>query len=100
MNGQEIAEDTWTPPSARARPCNARTRAGAPCRSPAVRGKARCRMHGCAAGAGGQIGNRNRLVHGAYTAAAKAERRRVVALIREAERVLREAGDGVNALTE
>ena len=31
--------------------CGARTRGGRPCRSPAVREKARCRMHGAHAGA-------------------------------------------------
>ena len=42
--------------------CGARTRAGAPCRSPAVGGSARCRMHGGRAGA--PLGNSNRLKHG------------------------------------
>ena len=103
MTGRDIAgepdggaepappDNAWTPPSLRAKPCNARTRAGTPCRSPAVRGRPRCRMHGCAPGAGGQPGNRNRLVHGGYSAAAKAERRRIGEMVREAERVLREA---------
>src|SRR5215207_4940374 len=31
--------------------CGVRPRGGRPCRSPAVRGKARCRMHGARAGA-------------------------------------------------
>ncbi len=31
--------------------CGARTRIGSSCQSPAVRGKARCRMHGAYAGA-------------------------------------------------
>lgn len=35
----------------RAPRCGARSRDGDPCRSPAVRGKARCRMHGACAGA-------------------------------------------------
>ena len=84
-----LAGDNWTPPSLRARPCNARTRSGAPCRGPAVRGKARCRMHGGAPGSGAQPGNRNRLAHGYYAAAAQGERRRVGAMIEEAEGVLR-----------
>ena len=42
--------------------CGARTRAGGPCRSPAVGGSERCRMHGGRAGA--PLGNRNRLIHG------------------------------------
>ena len=50
------------------RRCRARTR-GTPCQSPAVHGKRRCRMHGGAAGSGGQLGNRNAFKHGAYSAA-------------------------------
>ena len=44
--------------------CGARTRAGAPCRSPAVGGQARCRMHG-GKGSGAPRGNRNAFRHGA-----------------------------------
>ena len=52
-------------------------------------------MHGCAPGSGAPLGNRNRLAHGYYCAAAKAERRRVAAFVREAEAVLREVeGEG------
>ena len=47
--------------------CGAKTRSGSPCKSPAVSGKARCRMHGGAAGSGGQPGNRNALKHGRYS---------------------------------
>jgi hypothetical protein len=64
--------------------CGARTRRGSPCRSPAVRGKGRCRMHGGAAGSGGQPGNRNALRHGHYTAGTIAERRALRALLRRA----------------
>ena len=46
-------------PMDRPRRCGARTRDGNPCRSPAVRGKRRCRMHGGAAGSGAPIGNKN-----------------------------------------
>ncbi|MFZ1148666.1 MAG: HGGxSTG domain-containing protein [Xanthobacteraceae bacterium] len=35
--------------------CGAMTRSGRPCRSPAVRGKRRCRMHGGAAGSGAPL---------------------------------------------
>jgi hypothetical protein len=45
--------------------CGARTRSGNPCRSPAVRGRARCRMHGGAAGSGARLGNANALRHAA-----------------------------------
>jgi hypothetical protein len=52
-----------------ARRCGARTRSGRPCRSPAVHdGRPRCRMHGCAPGAGGPEGKRNgNYRHGLYT---------------------------------
>ncbi len=55
------------PPSlAQAPRCGARTRSGAPCRSPAVQGRARCRMHG-GTGGGAPRGNRNAWKHGAYS---------------------------------
>jgi len=41
---------------AKARRCGAKTRAGHPCRQAAVRGRARCRMHGGAKGSGGPAG--------------------------------------------
>lgn len=43
---------------ARAPRCGARTRAGLPCMSPAVRGRRRCRMHG-GTSPGAPKGNRN-----------------------------------------
>jgi hypothetical protein len=39
--------------------CLARTRRGTPCRSQAVAGKTRCRMHGGAAGSGAPKGKRS-----------------------------------------
>jgi glucans biosynthesis protein len=62
--------------------CGARTRAGTPCRAPAVKAKRRCRLHGGAKRSGAQPGNTNALKHGFYAAAAEAERRRLRALIR------------------
>ena len=47
--------------------CGARTRQGSPCRSPALKDRKRCRMHGGAKGSGAQAGNRNALRHGRYT---------------------------------
>jgi len=44
--------------------CGAKIRAGGSCRSPAVRGKRRCRMHGGARESARQRGNRNALRHG------------------------------------
>jgi uncharacterized protein YjcR len=47
--------------------CGAKTRAGTPCKAPAVKGKRRCRMHGGAAGSGAPAGNQNALKHGMYS---------------------------------
>ena len=47
--------------------CGAKTRMGTCCRSPAVSGKNRCRMHGGAKGSGAPQSNRNALKHGSYT---------------------------------
>ena len=46
--------------------CGAKTRSAAPCGSPAIVGKARCRMHG-GKGSGAPKGNRNALRKGLYT---------------------------------
>ncbi len=73
--------------------CGARTRNGTPCQSPAVNGKARCRMHGGARGSGAPIGNTNALKHGMYTKAALEERRALRSLIREMEESLQEIED-------
>lgn len=53
--------------------CGAKTKRnnGAPCRSPAVRGKTRCRIHGGAKGSGGQLGNANAFKHGLTSGSAK-----------------------------
>ncbi|ASJ91146.1 hypothetical protein CBR61_09605 [Porphyrobacter sp. CACIAM 03H1] len=50
-------------PLAKAPRCLARTRKGTECQSPAVKGKARCRMHG-GKGSGAPRGNRNAFKHG------------------------------------
>ena len=47
--------------------CGARTRCDSPCRSPAVTGRRRCRMHGGAKGSGAPAGNWNALKHGCYS---------------------------------
>ena len=47
--------------------CGAKTRKGTPCKSPAARGKKRCRMHGGAKGSGAQKGNRNAVRRGIYS---------------------------------
>jgi uncharacterized protein YjcR len=68
--------------------CGAQTRSGKSCRSPAVHGKKRCRMHGGAPGSGAPKGNQNALKHGLYTKAAIEERRQVRALIRQSRKVV------------
>jgi hypothetical protein len=70
--------------------CGARTRSGMPCRSPAVAGKKRCRMHGGAKGSGAPQGNKNALKHGVYTREALERRAQMRALIREARELLKE----------
>ena len=63
--------------------CGARTRGGSPCRSPAVRGRRRCRMHGGAKGSGAPSGGRNgRYRTGTRTAEARALRAALRALAR------------------
>jgi hypothetical protein len=67
--------------------CGARTRAGCPCRAPAIRGKQRCRMHG-----GRSTGPRTeagmarlrvaRTVHGDYGGTARARKRYVLTSVR------------------
>ncbi|MEQ1716265.1 MAG: HGGxSTG domain-containing protein [Hyphomicrobium sp.] len=64
--------------------CGAKTRNGNACRSPAVRDRNRCRMHGGALGSGAPAGERNGAYrHGEHTREAIAERRMVSALVAE-----------------
>jgi hypothetical protein len=63
--------------------CLAKTRSGTLCRSPAVSGKRRCRMHGGAPGSGAPQGNQNALKHGLHTREAIEERRQLRALMRQ-----------------
>jgi hypothetical protein len=70
--------------------CGAKTRSGGVCRSPAVSGRKRCRMHGGAQGSGALKANRNACKHGLFTRDAIAERRRIQALLGEARKLLEE----------
>lgn len=71
--------------------CQARTRPGKPCRSPAVTGKRVCRMHGGARGTGAPKGKANGMFrHGGWTNEA-------VELRREAGALLRVIRQGVDA---
>jgi hypothetical protein len=70
--------------------CGAKTRSGGACRSPAVHGEKRCRMHGGALGAGAPRANRNARRHGRFTRDAIEERRWIQALLGEARKLLQE----------
>jgi hypothetical protein len=70
--------------------CSAKTRCGGACRSPAVRGRKRCRMHGGAQGSGAPKANQNARKHGLFTRDALAERRQIQALLGEARRLMEE----------
>ena len=70
--------------------CGARTRSGDPCRSPAANGKGRCRMHGGAKGSGAPNGNNNALKHGLFSGQHLAWRRDINALLRQANKTLKD----------
>ena len=70
--------------------CGAKTRSGSPCRSPAVAGKRRCRMHGGAKGSGATKGNRNALKHGEFATKWLELRRKSSALARSCREMLRD----------
>ena len=83
---------------AKAPRCGAKTRSGAPCRSPRVRDpkggyRKRCRMHGGADGSGAQKGNKNALKSGEYTREALDARR-------QHRRELKEFNAVLNCLAE
>jgi hypothetical protein len=64
--------------------CGAKTRSGGACRSPAVLGRKRCRMHGGAEGSGAPKANQNARKHGLFTRDAIAEQRQIRTLLGEA----------------
>ena len=70
--------------------CGAKTRTSGACRSPAVHGRKRCRMHGGAPGSGAPRTNRNARKHGRFSRDAIAERRQIQALLGEARKLLEE----------
>lgn len=74
--------------------CGARTRAGTPCRSPSVRGRRRCRMHGGAGGSGAPRGNQNALKHGTYTRVAFKQREELRLLMKDSEGLVRSLKEG------
>ena len=68
--------------------CGAKIRSDGLCRSPAVRGKKRCRMHGGAPGSGAPRANQNARQHGLFTKVANAERKRIQTLLADARKLL------------
>lgn len=70
--------------------CGARTKRnnGNPCRSPAVKGKQRCRIHGGSKGSGGQRGNENALKHGHSTASAITFKRNIRNALKQAQSIV------------
>jgi hypothetical protein len=68
--------------------CGAKTRCGGACRSPAARGKHRCRMHGGAQRSGAPKANQNARKHGLFTRDAIAERRQIREMLGEARKLL------------
>jgi len=79
-----------TGPMLASRRCGAKARSGGACRSPAVHGRKRCRMHGGAPGSGAPGANQNARKHGLFTRDAIAERRQIQALLGEARKLLEE----------
>jgi glucans biosynthesis protein len=70
-------------PMHRAARCGAKTRKGTPCQAPAIRGKARCRMHG------GKSPGRPP-IHGRYSKATVERRRAWRRALRDLERIMGE----------
>ena len=71
--------------------CGAMTRRGRACQSPAVSGKAHCRMHGSATRSGAPEGNQNAFKHRKYTAEQLALAKHVRKLIREGSKLIEES---------
>ena len=64
--------------------CGSKTRRNSTCQSPAIKGKARCRMHGGAKGSGAPKGNTYAVTNGQSTLEMKAFRKSVRQIIKEA----------------
>jgi glucans biosynthesis protein len=65
-------------------------RRASPCLSPAVRGKARCRMHGGARGSGAPKGSQNALKHGYHTQESISQRYMLRKLLKEGYEFVRQ----------
>lgn len=75
--------------------CGAKTKHnnGNPCRSPAVRNKKRCRIHGGAKGSGARIGNANALKHGGTSSKIKKLKKNIKQLLHDSHNLLNNTYD-------
>ena len=73
--------------------CRAKTRKGHPCKTPPIKGRRRCRMHGCAKGSGAPKGSQNALKHGYYTKENIAKRSEMQKIIRDFKKLSGELND-------
>lgn len=69
--------------------CGAKTRSGLPCKSPAIAGKRRCRMHG-GKGSGAPKGSKNALKHGHTTQEAKDKLKEIKDMLKEARKFIKQ----------
>ena len=72
--------------------CGAKTRRGTACKSPAVNGKSRCRLHGCGRGSGAPKGNTYAVTHGFTTTEAKLFRKEVQKVIKASRALSQKLG--------
>lgn len=70
--------------------CSANTRRHTPCKSPAVRGKKRCRMHGGAKGSGASNGNKNAIKHGFTSKEVVEIKKAVKSILKSTQLILKE----------
>lgn len=72
--------------------CGAKTRTRTPCKSPAIRFKQRCRMHG-GKNSGAPLGNRNAYKHGIHSKESVEERRAIRSILNECKIFLKNTND-------
>lgn len=85
-------KETPTNPMNLAPRCGAKNRQGNPCQAPAMRGRARCRLHGGKA-TGAPKGEKNGAYkHGQRTKEAEDMRREIMALIKDSRAMARDVG--------
>lgn len=70
--------------------CGAKTRRSTACQSPAVKGKSRCRLHGCGKGSGAPKGNTYAITHGHTTTEVKLFKKQVRQVVKTNRELLKE----------